>query len=207
VLVRQHWVRDGWVLGSTALLTLAWFAACGGGGGSGSSGAERTAQGRATTTSGAPSPTTSTPKDVDMTAADFPNINTLTKVHDHFVGNLRGHLPAALAVANSAKGGVYPVGTIIQLIPTEVMVKRRPGWNAATHDWEFFSLDVSPTGTKIISRGATDVRNRFGLDCLSCHAKAAPQFDMVCEKDHGCDPLPLSDQVIAQLQQADPRPK
>ena len=39
-----------------------------------------------------------------MTAADFPNINTLTKVGNHFVGNLLGHLDAALAVARLADG-------------------------------------------------------------------------------------------------------
>ena len=43
--------------------------------------------------------TTVSTEDIDMTPADFPNINTLTKVHNHFVGNLSfGHLDAALAV-------------------------------------------------------------------------------------------------------------
>ncbi len=141
-----------------------------------------------------------------MTAAQFPNINTLRKVHDHFVGNLLGHLDAALAVANSPTGGTYPVGTLIQLVPQEAMVKRRAGWNAGSHDWEFFSLDVSASGTKILTRGSSPVLNRFGQDCLSCHAKADAQWDLVCEKAHGCDPLPLDDEQIARLQQADPRP-
>jgi len=50
------------------------------------------------------------------------------------------------------------------------------------------------------------VLNRFGQDCLSCHAQAEPQFDLVCERDHGCDPIPLTDQLILALQQGDQRP-
>jgi hypothetical protein len=53
---------------------------------------------------------------------------------------------------------------------------------------------------------STPVLNRFGLDCLSCHAQAAPQWDMVCDRDHGCDPIPLTDEIILALQQSDPRP-
>jgi SAM-dependent methyltransferase len=41
------------------------------------------------------------------------------------------------------------------------------------------ALETSATGTKILTRGATPVLNRFGQDCLSCHAKAEPQFDLV----------------------------
>jgi hypothetical protein len=53
---------------------------------------------------------------------------------------------------------------------------------------------------------STPVLNRFGLDCLSCHAQAALQWDMVCDRDHGCDPIPLTDEIILTLQQSDPRP-
>jgi hypothetical protein len=60
---------------------------------------------------------------------------------------------ATLAVANSATGGTYPPGTVIQLIPTEAMVKRDKGFNPVTHDWEFFELDVSKDGTEIRKRG------------------------------------------------------
>ena len=45
--------------------------------------------------------------------------------------------------ANNPDGGVYPVGTVIQLVPQEAMVKRAAGFDPATNDWEFFSLDVS----------------------------------------------------------------
>jgi hypothetical protein len=98
------------------------------------------------------------------------------------------------------------VGTIIQLVPQEAMVKRRAGWNPATQDWEFFSLDVGAAGTTIVTRGADDVVNRFGGNCASCHAAVDPKFDFVCENDHGCAPLPIGHDVIASIQEADPRP-
>ena len=131
----------------------------------------------------------------------------MTRVGDHFVANVRGHLAQALAVARSAKGGTYPVGTIIQLVPQEAMVKRAPGFSPSTNDWEFFSLDVSATGTQILSRGGVKVLNRFGGSCASCHSAAATQFDFVCGTTHGCAPLPIGPAVIAALQKADPRPR
>jgi len=180
---------------TTGALAAAFFVACGGG-------SSRPAS--------APSPPTSstTPafRDVAPTAADFVNINSLTRVGDHFVGSLNGHLDAALAVARSERGGVYPVGTIIQLVPTEAMVKRRAGYSPSTGDWEFFSLKVSPQGTKIEHSGAV-VKNFFGGDCASCHRAAAKQFDFVCGKSHGCAPLGISDAFIATVQRLDPRPK
>jgi hypothetical protein len=147
------------------------------------------------------------PQDARLRAADFHNIHTMTRVGDHFVTNVRGHLAAALAVARSREGGTYPVGTIIQLIPQEAMVKRAPGFNPATNDWEFFSLDVSSTGTKVLSRGGAQVVNRFGGSCASCHSGAQAKFDFVCGHDHGCAPLPVGADVFAALQKSDPRPR
>ena len=66
---------------------------------------------------------------------------------------------------------------------------------------------MSPQGTEILTRGQTEVVNRFGDSCMNCHAKSEPQFDFVCETTHGCDPLALSDELITALQSADPRPK
>jgi hypothetical protein len=191
-----------WVWGSSIVPAAALFVACGGG-------ADDSAQDAspATPSTAVATTTTATPEDVDMTGADFPNINTLTPVGNHFVGNLSGHLGEALAVATAAAGGEYPVGTIIQLVPQEAMVKRAEGWSPATNDWEFFSLDVSAEGTTILTRGKTNVVNRFDMNCMACHAKADPQWDFVCDKTHGCDPLPLTDDIITALQAADPRPK
>ena len=111
-----------------------------------------------------------------------------------------------LAVARSKNGGVYPVGTMIQLVPTEAMVKRHAGYSPSTGDWEFFSLNVSAQGTKIVHSGAV-VKNFFGGDCASCHSLAEKRSDFVCGQDHGCAPLPLSDALIAVIQRSDPRPR
>lgn len=60
----------------------------------------------------------------NITAASFGCISDLTAVDRFFVGNLNGDLDATIAVASSKEGGVYPVGSVVQLVPTEVMVKR-----------------------------------------------------------------------------------
>jgi mono/diheme cytochrome c family protein len=145
-------------------------------------------------------------EDLVMAADDFVNINSMTKVRNFFIDNRLGHLDEALAVARADGGGVYPVGTVIQLVPQEAMVKRRRGWNPATRDWEFFFLDVSSQGTEIVTRGATETVNRFGGNCAACHSLADERFDFVCEDSHGCEPLPVGDDVIAAIQAADPRP-
>jgi len=49
------------------------------------------------------------------------------------------------------------------------------------------------------------VVNRFGGNCLDCHQKAEPQWDMVCETGHGCDPLPLTKTMLSAIQKTDPR--
>ena len=98
----------------------------------------------------------------------------------------------------------YPVGTILQLVPFEAMVKHPRETSPKTNGWEFFFLDVSKEGTKIKDRGERVVNLSQGITCLSCH-KAATRFDFVCEKRHGCAPIPFDDQKIIELQNADPR--
>ena len=139
-------------------------------------------------------------------AGDFPNLHSMTKVRNFYIDNRLGHLDEALAVANSPTGGVYPVGTVIQLVPQEAMVKREKGFSPATRDWEFFFLSVSPDGTVIEKRGTSDVVNRFGGNCASCHQAAAARFDGVCEENHGCAPLPIGPDVFHAIQESDPRP-
>ncbi|MFV8754129.1 hypothetical protein ACNOYE_26600 [Nannocystaceae bacterium ST9] len=140
-----------------------------------------------------------------LDAEDFGCILDWPKVHRFRVTNVLGDVDATLAVANSGVGGDYPVGSLIQLIPTEAMVKRAPGFAPQAHDWEFFSLSVSADGTEILDRGSDQVVNAFGGNCFDCHAKAAPQWDFVCEQDHGCDPLPFTEEQITAVQNADPR--
>jgi len=137
--MRRRITKTTWVWGSALVLGALLFVACGGS--------------SSHTTAPPSTPTTVVVQDAKLRAADFTNINSMTRVGDHFLTNVRGHLAAALAVAHSAKGGHYPVGTVIQLVPQEAMVKRAPGFSPSTNDWEFFSLDVSAKGTRILSRG------------------------------------------------------
>jgi hypothetical protein len=131
----------------------------------------------------------------------------MTHVRQFYVDNLLGNLERALAVANSATGGTYPAGTVIQLVPTEAMVKGANGFNPVTHDWEFFELNVSKDGTEIRKRGFAEVVNRFGGNCFGCHIQARPQWDLVCEVDHGCAPIPVTRAMSGALQRTDPRCK
>jgi len=143
-------------------------------------------------------------EDLDMMASDFECVLHWDKVNAYRITNKLGHDP--LPIANNATGGgPFPVGTIIQIVPTEAMVKRRVGFSADTHDWEFFSLGVSSSGTTITTRGTTDVLNAFGGNCLTCHTKAMPAFDLVCGTTHGCDPLPLTESQLVSIQNGDPR--
>ena len=142
---------------------------------------------------------------VTVTPESFKCMTKMTPVRGFYVSNLQGKLAATLKVARAPAGGVYPSGSVVQLIPTEVMVKQPPGTSPATKDWEFFELDVSAAGSTIRHRGYSDVVNRFGGNCLGCHAAARPQWDMVCETDHGCAPVPLTRAMIEALQRSDPR--
>jgi hypothetical protein len=98
----------------------------------------------------------------------------------------------------------YPVGTILQLIPFEAMVKHPHEKFPKSNGWEFFALEVSEAGTKIRDRGDNVVNLVLGAPCLTCH-QPAKRFDFVCEKGHGCAPLPIDDQKIAEFQKADLR--
>jgi len=146
-------------------------------------------------------------KKIEVTDTTFKCLTEMTPVRGFFVANLLGKLDDTLKVANSPSGGRYPPGSVIQLVPTEVMVKHREGFNPATNDWEFFELEVSPTVSKIKVRGVTEVVNRFGGNCFGCHAAAKPQWDLICEQDHGCKPLPIPTATIVAFQKADPRCK
>jgi len=135
----------------------------------------------------------------------FSCIRNMTAVRGFYVDNLLDDLEATVAVANSPTGGVYPPGSVIQLVPGEVMVKHGKGFNPATNDWEFFELDVSPEGSSIRNRGFVDVVNRFGGNCFACHIQAEAQWDMICETGHGCEEIPLTKEMLLVIQKTDPR--
>jgi hypothetical protein len=153
---------------------------------------------------GDPGPTpTATPEDFVAAPSDFGCLTRWERVRHFRVANPLGHLDAALAVARGEAPPPYPVGTILQLVPVEAMVKRAPGFFPEAHDWEFFVLGVSTAGTEIKQRGRGEVVN-IGSSCFACHG-AAPQTDFVCETANGCAPIDLGEALITFLQNADPR--
>lgn len=141
---------------------------------------------------------------VDVSADSFRCITDMTPVRGFYVDNLLGDVDATVAVANDLRGNRFPPGSVVQLVPQEAMVKREPGFSPATNDWEFFFLQVSPEGTTIDTRGRSETVNAFGGNCFECHAPAA-DFDLICEQDNGCDPLPIGADAFATLQASDPR--
>ena len=138
-------------------------------------------------------------------ADSFRCIREMTPVRHFYVDNLLGNLEGTLAAANAPKGAIYPPGSVVQLVPSEVMVKREAGFSPATGDWEFFELDVSDKGASVRARGFAEVNNRFGGNCFACHAPARQPWDFVCEEGHGCEPIPVTRKMIGALQRSDPR--
>jgi hypothetical protein len=147
------------------------------------------------------------PKLPAISDSSFRCVTQMTHVRHYYVDNLSGNLAGTVHAAESTTGEPYPVGSVLQLVPTEAMVKREKGFNAATHDWEFFELDVSADGSKIRTRGFAEVVNRFGGNCFACHIKAQPQWDLICDNSHGCDTIPLTRAMTGALARTDPRCK
>ena len=146
------------------------------------------------------------PASFPISDKSFKCITAMTHVRHFYVDNLAGNLSGTVKVAQTATGN-YPVGSVLQLVPNEVMVKREKGFNATTRDWEFFDLNLSPDGSTIRVRGFQDVNNRFGGNCFTCHVKARAEFDLVCDNNHGCDPIPITRAMSGALQRTDPRCK
>lgn len=138
--------------------------------------------------------------------SSFKCITEMTSVRHFYVDNLLGNVSETVAVAQAGKGE-YPEGSVLQLIPNEVMIKQQKGFNPVTRDWEFFYIDVSAEGSKIYARGFTEVNNRLGLNCFTCHVQAKPEYDLVCEQEHGCAPIPVTRAMFGALQRTDPRCK
>jgi len=143
--------------------------------------------------------------DITVSAQSFRCIRSGTKVRNTYIWNADPKLLAeAIHILRDSVSNVeYPVGTILQLIPAEAMVKHPRARFPDTNGWEFFALDLSAQGTRIKARGDSVV-NFIGVTCLSCH-RAAATFDFVCEKHHGCAPIPVDDKMIADRQSQDPR--
>jgi hypothetical protein len=142
---------------------------------------------------------------VSIDEKSFSCIRDMTPVRHFYVDNLLGNMEGTLAAANAPQGAIYPAGSVVQLVPTEVMVKREAGTFPATGDWEFFELEVNEQGSKIAKRGFVDVNNRFGGNCFTCHVPAREKWDFICESGHGCEPIPIDHKMTGALQRSDPR--
>jgi hypothetical protein len=145
-------------------------------------------------------------QDIVVSEKDFTCIRDGHKIRNTFIRNSDPEkLKEAMHIfQDRVPDKEYPVGTFMQLVPFEVMVKHPREKFPKTNGWEFFALDLSKTGTKIRDRGDNVVNLSQGVTCLSCHQPAA-KFDFVCEKGHGCAPLPFDDKKIAEIQGTDPR--
>ncbi len=146
--------------------------------------------------------------DLVITEKNFGCVVNLPKVRNTRIQNADPEkLKQAMRIfESSSPDKEYPTGTILQLIPTEAMVKHDRAAFPNSNGWEFFALKVSADGTTIVDRGDKVLNTSLKKLCLDCHSPAA-KFDFVCEKGHGCAPIPVTDQQIAAIQAADPRCK
>ena len=193
----KHLTKPLAAYAAPVLVALMGLQACGG--------VRATSEPAAGSASGATTDLLAAAREMTVDAGSFGCLDDMAQVRHFYVDNLLGDLDATVAVAQSTDGGVYPPGSVVQLVPTEAMVKLAPGVSPATRDWEFFELEVTPEGSRITTRGFGNVENRFGGNCLGCHIEAEPQYDLICELDHGCDPIPVTREQIAAIQAADPR--
>ena len=106
-------------------------------------------------------------------------------------------------------GKGLPVGTIVQLVPFEAMVKRGGKFNRDGNGWEFFSLKPNADGTtEILARGTTDLLSAFThTSCQGCHQQLAADHDSICEFVKGTSGIGLTDDLLAIIQNGDPRCK
>ena len=146
--------------------------------------------------------------DVVITEKSFGCVLDLPKVRNTRIQNPDPEkLKEAIRIfRDSVPNKDYPTGTTLQLIPTEAMVKHDRAAFPNTNGWEFFALKVSANGTTIQERGDKVINASLKKPCLECHSPAA-KFDFVCEKTHGCAPIPVTDQMITAMQSSDPRCK
>src|SRR6516225_662564 len=61
----------------------------------------------------------------------FKCITDMTPVRHFYVDNMLGNVEATVAVAKAGKGD-YPEGSVLQLMPNEVMIKQQQGFNPET---------------------------------------------------------------------------
>jgi hypothetical protein len=132
-------------------------------------------------------PDASTTTDRAATPTDFDCLQDWAMVGHTRYKSLNGRLPEVLAVAAAPQGKTFPVGTLVMLQPSEAMLKRAPGSNPATDDWEYLKLALKRDQVEILERGGVEVKNIAGA-CNDCHT--TPGADRICANAPGCKPLP-----------------
>ena len=142
-------------------------------------------------------------------ASDFRCLRDMAKATGHevfvFNRNPRRLRKALRTIERNKPQKRYPVGTILQLVPFEAMVKVGGHANPTGNDWAFCTLTPTVQGTTDLTCGGAEVVNRFNhTSCQGCH-QAARAFDFVCDTDHGCGALGVPDSLIEALQATDPR--
>ncbi len=142
--------------------------------------------------------------EVTVTEKMFGCMHEGTKVRKTYIRNSdAAKLKEAVRIyENKVQGAEYPVGTVIQMVPNEAMVKHTKAAFPNTNGWEFLAFKVSADGTQFASRGDS-ASNPLGT-CLSCHGGAA-KYDFVCDKGQGCPAIPVTDEQIIAMQGKDPR--
>jgi hypothetical protein len=148
--------------------------------------------------------------DVTVVATDFDCVLKMTQVGELRVANLAGGIDGTVAAASSTTGTLrFPAGSLVQITPNEAMVKHTSGFDPSTNDWEFFFLQLDASATTILARGGQSTAGAMGMTCLSCHAMAPSQWDLICATgtDHSCNVTLPNDTPadVANLQNADPR--
>jgi hypothetical protein len=103
----------------------------------------------------------------------------MTSVRHFYVDNLLGNVEATVAVATVGKGD-YPEGSVLQLMPNEVMIKQQQGFNPETHDWEFFYIDVDKDGLENFRAGFCGCKQPLGYELfrLSLASEAGIRFSL-----------------------------
>lgn len=143
------------------------------------------------------------PTELTVSEADFDCLTNWEGVRGFFLTNLLGDTAEAVRVAEGGFAEPTPVGTIVQLVPFEAMVKLPTGSSPETNDWEYFLLSNTSAGTEIVERGFAEVENLAG-SCNGCHANAASR-DFICEDTGLCAAAALPRDVVDQLVEGDPR--
>ena len=141
--------------------------------------------------------------ELTITEADFECLTDWEPVRGFFLTNLLGNTAESVRVAEGGFAEPAPVGTVIQLVPIEAMVKLPAGSSPSTNDWEYFLLQNNPSGSTITERGFEEVSNLAGT-CNSCHANAAER-DFVCEDTGLCAAAALPRDLVDQMVESDPR--